>query len=66
MNCCNHNCNQGRDCPSRVAKIGRRYHAKEPCLPSPAPRRLKRMAKWMLIGIATVYLPILALLVLHA
>ena len=66
MNCCNHNCNQGRDCPSRVTKIGRRYHAKEPCLPSPAPRRLKRMAKWMLIGIATVYLPVLALLVLHA
>lgn len=66
MNCCNHNCNQGRDCPARVAKIGRKYHAKEPCPPSSTPRRLKRMAKWMLIGIATVYFPILALLVLHA
>jgi len=66
MNCCNHSCNQGCDCPARVAKIGRKYHGKEPCPPSSTPRRLKRMAKWMLIGIATVYFLILALLVLHA
>ena len=52
MNCCNHNCNQGRSCPARVAKIGRRGHAKEPYPPSSAPRYLKRAAKWALIGIA--------------
>ena len=52
MNCCNHNCNQGRNCLARVAKIGRKYHGKEPCPPSSAPRYLKRAAKWALIGIA--------------
>ena len=38
MNCCNHNCNQGRNCPARVAKIDRNCPA--------------RAAKWVLIGIA--------------
>lgn len=52
MDCCNHNCNQGRNCPARVAKIGRKGYAKEPYPPSSAPRYLKRAAKWVLIGIA--------------
>lgn len=52
MNCCNHNCNQDRNCPARVAKIGRKDYAKEPYPPSSAPRYLKRAAKWALIGIA--------------
>ena len=52
MNCCNHNCNQGRNCPARVAKIGRKDYAKEPYPPSSAPRHIKRAAKWALIGIA--------------
>lgn len=52
MDCCNHNCNQGRNCPARAAKIGRKDHAKEPYPPSPAPRCIKRAAKWALIGIA--------------
>ena len=52
MNCCNHNCNQGRNCPTREAKIGRKYHGKEPYQPSSAPRCIKRAAKWALIGIA--------------
>ena len=42
MNCCNHNCNQGRNCLARVAKIGRKDYAKEPYPPSSAPRYLKR------------------------
>lgn len=52
MDCCNHNCNQGRNCPARVAKIGRKDNAKEPYPPSPAPRYIKRAAKWALIVIA--------------
>lgn len=52
MDCCSHNCNEGRNCPARVAKIGRKYYAKEPYPPSPAPRCIKRAAKWVLIGIA--------------
>ena len=52
MDCCNHNCNQGRNCPARVAKIGRKDYAKEPYPPSSAPRYLKRAAKWVLICIA--------------
>lgn len=52
MNCCNHNCNQGRNCPARVAKIGRKDYAKEPYPPSSAPRYIKRAATWALIGIA--------------
>lgn len=52
MNCCNHNCTKGRNCPARVAKIGRKDYAKEPYPPSSAPRYLKRAAKWVLIGVA--------------
>jgi hypothetical protein len=25
MNCCDDKCNQGRDCPARVTKVGHRY-----------------------------------------
>lgn len=25
MTCCNNNCNQGRNCPKRTAKVGKRY-----------------------------------------
>lgn len=52
MNCCNNNRNQGRNCPARAAKIGRKDYAKEPYPPSSAPRCIKRAAKWVLIGIA--------------
>ena len=63
MNCCNHNCNQGRNCPARVAKIGRKDYAKEPYPPSPAPRYLKRAAKWALIGVAVALFAAAAVLV---
>ena len=60
MNCCDEygDCRQGRDCPVRVAKvahIGRKDYAKEPYPPSPAPRYLKHLAKWLLICIAVVF-----------
>ena len=66
MNCCNHNCNQGRNCPARVAKIGRKDYAKEPYPPSSTPRRLKRMAKWVLICIAAAFFALLTLVAAHA
>lgn len=50
--CCNHGCNQGRDCPARVAKIGQRSRAYD-YVPEPGWRRnIKHLATWMLITIA--------------
>jgi hypothetical protein len=67
MNCCDEygDCNQGRNCPVRVAKIGRKHHDKEALPPSTMPRRLKHLAKWMLICIAAL-LAIAALGVAYA
>jgi hypothetical protein len=54
MNCCDYNCNQGRDCPvrqeriERVAKIGKKMQAKQ-AITKPVWRHLKMLAKWMLI-----------------
>ena len=57
MNCCdtycaNYGCNQGRNCPARVATIGKKMHGPEPLSGSPWRRQLKRLAAWMLIAIA--------------
>jgi hypothetical protein len=54
MNCCNKDCNQGRDCPVRVAKIGRKDHAKAPLPHSPWRAYVGHLAKWMLafVGVA--------------
>lgn len=56
MSCCNHNCNQGRDCPARVAKVKNRAPK------HPAPLReeirnvyLRHLAKWMLVIIAVLF-----------
>ena len=56
MNCCDYTCNQGRDCPARVAKVKQRTPK------HPAPLRqgisqiyLKHLAKWMLICIAVLF-----------
>jgi hypothetical protein len=66
MSCCNHDCNEGRDCPVRVARIGRKDYDKEPYPPSPAPRYLGHLAKWMLICIAVVFAAAFTAGVLHA
>lgn len=52
MNCCDYNCNQGRNCPARatVAKVGQRYMAAEPLTPSVFPAILKRAARVALLG----------------
>lgn len=61
MNCCNHNCNQGRNCPARGAKIGRKDYAKEPYPPSHTPRRIKAAAMYALTCIAAVFFAVFAL-----
>ena len=52
-NCCDDygNCNQGRDCPFRVAKVGRKMHAPEMVIESLWRYRLKKLAYWMLMAI---------------
>ena len=54
MNCCDYQCNQGRNCPARMAKVGQRYPAAEP-LPAPA-GRMRHVAKWVLVCIAALWL----------
>ena len=69
MNCCDDygNCNQGRDCPIRVAKIGQKMKSADPLPPSVWREQLRRLAYWVLMGILglTVW-PCLAYLILRA
>lgn len=54
MNCCDYDCNQGRDCPARVAKIGKAMKAAEPLPPSMWRIYLASLARAMLICIAVL------------
>ena len=65
--CCNGNCNQGRDCPIRVARIGQRMKTADPLPPSIWRDQLRRLAYWVLMALIglTVW-PVLAYLVLRA
>jgi hypothetical protein len=70
MNCCDEygNCNQGRECPARVAKIKQRYPKYPDGKYQPyLNRHLKSLAYWMLMALIglTVW-PMLAYLVLRA
>ena len=47
--CANHGCNQGRDCPARVAPIGKRYHGQDELPPTLWRVYVRYLAKWMLI-----------------
>lgn len=53
MNCCDYDCNQGRDCPVRgakVARIGRRDYTREELPPSYWRHQLRALGYW--IGLA--------------
>lgn len=59
MNCCDeycstYGCNQGRDCPVRVAKVGRKMAAAEPLPPSIWRYQLKRLGCWMLVAVVAI------------
>ena len=53
MNCCDAygNCNQGRDCPVRVAKVGQKMWAADLLPPSTWRYKVKCLAYWMLMAI---------------
>lgn len=53
--CCNHGCNQGRNCPARVAKIGRRDYTREELPPTVWRRQLMHLAKWALAVISLLF-----------
>ena len=59
MNCCdeyctNYGCNQGRECPARVAKAKPVMRAADPLPPSIWRYQLKKLAYWMLLAILGV------------
>lgn len=58
MNCCDYDCNQGRDCPARVAKIGRKIGrsdcADEPLHESSRKHYLKDLAGALLLTLAVM------------
>lgn len=49
--CCNHGCNQGRNCPARVARVGIRMQAAQPLPPATWRRHLKDLARALLLVI---------------
>ena len=52
MNCCDYgDCNQGRDCPIRVAKARPVMKAADPLPDSIWRYQLRRLGYWMLMGI---------------
>lgn len=65
MKCCDGNCNQGRDCPLRVAKVKQWYPKHPDGKYQPyLNRHLKSLAYWMLMAILgwLVWVPLLYLL----
>ena len=56
MNCCNDfgDCDQGRDCPVRVAKYKPVMMAADPLPPSIWRNQLKRLGYWVLMAVLGV------------
>ena len=71
MNCCdeyctNYGCNQGRNCPARVAKAKPVMRAANPLPPSVWRYQLKRLAYWMLAAVTVSLLTGACLAVMQA
>ncbi len=67
MSCCDKDCNQGRNCPVRVAKVGRKMHGPEMIIESLWRYQLKRLAYWVLMAIlGMLWLAFLVACVAHA
>jgi hypothetical protein len=56
MNCCDDygNCNQGRNCPIRVAKARPAMRAADPLPPSTWRQQLRYLVEWVLLGFGGV------------
>jgi hypothetical protein len=59
--CCNQDCNQGRDCPARVAKVGRRTQDRDPLPPSQFRRYLPDLARAALYTLVVLFTAAIAL-----
>lgn len=47
--CCNHGCNQGRNCPARIQRL------ENMITPSPWRRQLRRLLVWLAIAFAGLF-----------
>jgi hypothetical protein len=56
MNCCDYQCNQGRDCPARMAKVGQRMHGPDPLPPPTWRNQLQHLARWILVCVAVLWM----------
>lgn len=58
MNCCDYECNQGRECPVRatpVARIGRKDYGREELPPVTWRSTVRSLATWVLYGILGMF-----------
>jgi hypothetical protein len=56
MNCCDYECNQGRNCPARIGKVGQRMQGPEPLPPSSWRDKLPDIARWLLVCVAMLWM----------
>lgn len=66
MNCCSKDCQQGRDCPVRVAKARAVMRAADPLPPSIWRYQLRRLGYWMLAVVVVSLAAGMALAVMQA
>ena len=62
MKCCNYDCNEGRDCPARVAKARPVMWAAAPLPESKSKQHLRLIGAWMLRTVAIMLLACAALI----
>jgi hypothetical protein len=50
VSCCNNDCEQGKDCPARVARVGGyRKQTRQPLPPTTWRNNVRHLAWWMLV-----------------